>query len=334
MPNTNAGGDAVGTEPVPAAPRVGLTARARLRRPTGVMGRVRWDFVLTIAIMHLLALLALDPTYFSWLGVISLVVGVHVFGQGINLCYHRQLTHRAFRTPVWLERFFAIVAMCCLEGPPGRWVATHRFHHNHSDEQEDPHSPLVDFLWGHVGWLVLRNRTTQNVNMYHRYARDILSDDFYRRHEKGFGWLIYFVGYAAALFTLGLTVGWAWQGQAAAGLRLGASLVVWGVIVRTVVVWHFTWSVNSLTHLFGYRNYETGENSRNNWLVALLTVGEGWHNNHHADPAAASVQRRWWEIDITYYQIKLLELLGLAWDVVPPRHVRAARSAARRATAA
>lgn len=319
--------------PVPQPPRVVLAARARLSKPAGTLRRVRWDFVATILIFHLLALLALDPTYFSWPGVASLVIGVHVFGQGINLCYHRQLTHRSFRTPVWLERFFAMVAMCCLEGPPGRWVATHRYHHNHSDEQEDPHSPLVDFIWGHVGWLVLRNRDTQNANMFQKFARDILADDFYRRHERGFGWVIYFVAYAAALCLLGVGIGWAWDGHFAAGVRLGASLVVWGVALRTVVVWHFTWSVNSLTHLFGYRNYETGENSRNNWLVAILTVGEGWHNNHHADPASASVQRRWWEIDITYYQIKLLERLGLAWDVVPPRHVRASKSAARRAAA-
>jgi len=107
-------------------------------------------------------------------------------------------------------------------------------------------------------------------------------------------------------------------------VQFGASLLVWGVIVRTVVVWHITWSVNSITHLFGYRNYETGENSRNNWLVALLTVGEGWHNNHHEDPASASVQHRWWEIDITYYEIKLLEKLGLAWNVIPPKFKRRA----------
>jgi len=106
-------------------------------------------------------------------------------------------------------------------------------------------------------------------------------------------------------------------------VRLGASVVVWGVFLRIVLVWHITWSVNSLSHLFGYRTYETGEGSRNNWLVALLAVGEGWHNNHHADPTAASVQHRWWEIDISYYEIKLLEALGLASNIVRPRHLRA-----------
>ena len=115
------------------------------------------------------------------------------------------------------------------------------------------------------------------------------------------------------------------------GLQFGTSLLVWGALVRTVVVWHITWSVNSLSHLFGYKNHDTDDHSTNNWLVALLTVGEGWHNNHHHDPASASNQHRWWEFDITYYEIKLLEKLGLASKVIPPRHIRRKRSEARRA---
>jgi fatty-acid desaturase len=136
------------------------------------------------------------------------------------------------------------------------------------------------------------------------------------------GWI--YLAHAALFFLAGFGFGWYADGLAA-GVQLGLSLLVWGVILRTVIVWHITWSVNSITHLFGYRNYATNENSRNNWLVALLTVGEGWHNNHHEDPASASVQHRWWEIDITYYEIKLLEKLGLAWDVIPPRHHRRTR---------
>jgi stearoyl-CoA desaturase (delta-9 desaturase) len=130
-------------------------------------------------------------------------------------------------------------------------------------------------------------------------------------------------------FLVGLGIGWL-TGGAGEGLRFGLSLLVWGVILRTVVVWHITWSVNSLTHLFGYSTYETGDHSRNNWFVALITVGEGWHNNHHHDPASGSNQHRWWELDVTYYELKLLEKLGLARDVVLPRHRRqAAREAAR-----
>jgi stearoyl-CoA desaturase (delta-9 desaturase) len=115
----------------------------------------------------------------------------------------------------------------------------------------------------------------------------------------------------------------------AESVRLGASWILWGGLIRTVIVWHMTWCVNSLSHMFGYRNYENGENSRNNWFVSLIAAGEGWHNNHHHDPCRASVQHRWWEIDITYYAILLLSAMGLAWNIVLPRHVRQARRATR-----
>jgi sn-1 stearoyl-lipid 9-desaturase len=121
-------------------------------------------------------------------------------------------------------------------------------------------------------------------------------------------------------FLLGAAVGVVTTGSLLGGLHMGLSLLVWGVLLRTVVVWHITFSVNSLAHVAGYRNYSTGDDSRNNWLVALLTVGEGWHNNHHQDPSSASNQHRWWEVDVSYYQIKMLERLGLAWNVKPPHH--------------
>jgi stearoyl-CoA desaturase (delta-9 desaturase) len=158
--------------------------------------------------------------------------------------------------------------------------------------------------------------------VYERYARDLLADPYYLWLEKRprRSAAIY-LAHAAIVGALGLAVGWAvWGGPAAR--QFGASLLVWGVILRTVVVWHITWSVNSLTHLFGYRRYATGENSRNNWFVGLIAMGEGWHNNHHWDPASASVQHRWWELDLTYYSIRGLEALGLARKVIRPRHQR------------
>jgi stearoyl-CoA desaturase (delta-9 desaturase) len=126
--------------------------------------------------------------------------------------------------------------------------------------------------------------------------------------------------YLAAGFGIGRWYGGNWQ----SGVQLGLSWLIWGVYLRTVVVWHITWSVNSLTHVFGYRTYPTSDNSRNNWLVALTAAGEGWHNNHHHDPASASTQHRWWEFDLTYYVIRALECLGLAHEVIRPRHVRQA----------
>jgi stearoyl-CoA desaturase (delta-9 desaturase) len=162
--------------------------------------------------------------------------------------------------------------------------------------------------------------------MYRRYARDVLEDPFYMALEKRPIWI--WLAHAAIFFVAGLVIGWSGTDRWA-GVQFGLSLLVWGVFVRTVLVWHITWSVNSLTHLFGYSNYDTSDHSRNNWFVAILTVGEGWHNNHHHDPASASNHHRWWELDITYLQIRLLERMGLAHDVIRPRHVRHAARAAR-----
>lgn len=298
----------------------------RLPLPDSVApGDINWPYTISIALVHALALAAFVPWLFSWTGVIVMILGVHVFGQGINMCYHRQLTHRSFRTPRWVEHFLVLLALCCLQDSPGKWVATHRYHHLNSDERPDPHSPLVTFLWAHVGWLLVRNRHTNHIATYRRYASDILRDDWYMKLEKSYQWVWIYAGHALLFFAVAFGAGWLIWGTAATALQFGLSVLVWGVLVRTVVVWHITWSVNSLSHLFGYANYETGENSKNNWLVALLTVGEGWHNNHHHDPAAASVQHRWWEIDVTYYEIKLLEWLGLAERVVPLKQVRQAR---------
>lgn len=296
-----------------------------------VPGRLVWSYAITIAAFHALALLALAPWLFTWAGLIAMVAGVFVFGQGINLCYHRLLTHRSFTTPRWFEHALVVVALCCLQDTPAKWVAIHRYHHNHSDHQEDPHSPLVNFLWAHVGWLIIRNPGAHNIDVYGKYAKDILSDRFYFRMEKTMLAVWIYLAHAAALTALGGCIGWVVGGDGASAARFAASMLVWGVIVRTVVVWHITWSVNSLTHLFGYQRYETGENSRNNWLVALLAVGEGWHNNHHHDPASATNQHRWWEFDATYCVIRALELVGLARDVTRPRHVRHAERAARSA---
>jgi len=235
------------------------------------------------------------PWLFSWTGLGLFVGGIFCFGQGINFCYHRLLTHRALVVPLWLERFWVVMALCCLEDTPCKWVTTHRHHHKNSDHQEDPHSPLVTFFWGHFQWLTLHNTGTRTREAYHRYAKDILSDRFYMAMEKNL--LIAPAIYLAhgALFLIGgMIAGWLTTETWVGAWQLGLSMVVWGVILRTVIVWHITWSVNSLSHVFGYQRYETGENSRNNWLVGLLAVGEWWHNNHHHDPASASNQHRWW----------------------------------------
>lgn len=304
----------------PATHAPGIVGGVGLDRPATVTnGRVVWSYVVGVGAYHTLALLALLPWFFSWTGVAAAILGLYVFGTlGINLCFHRLLTHRSFECPAWLEHTFAVLGVCCMQDSPARWVIAHRIHHQHSDEQPDPHSPLVNFLWGHMGWLFFENHATTSVGACDRYARDILRDPFYRRFERNMFWLWVNVAQAGLFYLAGFAIGSLWTHTLAGGAQLGASLLVWGVFVRTVAVWHITWSVNSLTHIWGYRTYETGENSRNNWFVALISNGEGWHNNHHADQRSAAHGHEWWEVDITYLTIRLLMLVGLARNCIGP----------------
>jgi fatty-acid desaturase len=304
----------------------------RLPLPAGVKPyRVAKGHVMVIVVVHLLALLGLVPWFFSWSGVVACFAGLYFFGVlGINVCYHRLLTHRGFTCPKWFEYFLAVLGCCNVQDSPLRWVAAHRQHHQHADEERDPHSPLVNFLWGHMGWLLVKNGDLWRRGNSERFARDLLRDPFYVTLDRYqyvpilATWFLFFAGGLAAELIRG--------GTLADALQFGASLLVWGVFVRIVLVWHVTWSVNSLTHMWGYRLYNTNDDSRNNVLVGLAAFGEGWHNNHHADPSAAKHGHKWWEIDLTYVTIAVLAKLGLARNVVMPNPrilaLRAARPVA------
>jgi stearoyl-CoA desaturase (delta-9 desaturase) len=304
----------------PAARRIDTPAARRSLPPPTTLGpgRVIWPYVLAFALYHGLALLALVPWLFSWTGLAAALLGLYVFGTlGVNLCYHRLLTHRSFACPKWLEHGLSILGVCCLQDTPVRWVAVHRMHHQHSDEPTDPHSPLVTFFWGHMGWLLTPNRELARLSLYEHYAKDLLRDPFYKNLERDVLWVWINVMQWVVFFAAGFGLGWLLTGELAGGVRQGLSLLVWGVFLRTVLVWHITWSVNSVTHRWGYQNYKTGENSRNNVLIGLVSNGEGWHNNHHAQPRAAAHGHRWWEFDVTYITIWLLAKAGLARDIVP-----------------
>jgi stearoyl-CoA desaturase (delta-9 desaturase) len=267
---------------------------------------------------HLLLPLALLPYCFTWWGIPVVLLGNVVFGSiGINLAYHRLLTHRSLEVPKWLEKVFVVCGVCSLEGPPVKWVAVHRMHHQTSDEPEDPHSPLGDFYWGHMGWIYTADPRFQTPSTYERYVPDLLTDRFMKWLHKRNRWAKIYVAHVAAIILAGFLLGLAVYGTFAGAVQVMVMAFVWGFIVRTVYVWHITWFVNSAAHRWGYQNYDTGDRSRNNWWVALLTNGEGWHNNHHAAPRAASHGHRWWEVDLTYTFIRFLEVVGLAKQVVP-----------------
>lgn len=283
---------------------------------------IRWDYLIFFVLLHVVAVLAFLPVFFSAAGVVVFVLGVVVAGQlAIPIGYHRLLTHRSFRCPKWLERGIVTLAMCSAQETPAQWVAWHRKHHAHSDQHEDPHTPRAGFFWAHMQWLLHQNRTPlATYTLYDKYAKDILADPYYRWIERlpspaG----LFFLAHSLVFIVVATIGSVLVYGNNAAAYTTATSLFLWGVVVRTVWVWHITWSVNSLSHVFGYRNYETKDDSRNNWFVTLLTAGEGWHNNHHADPASASVQHRWWEIDLNYYVICLLGSLGLATHIIRPR---------------
>ena len=282
--------------------------------------RVNRPVLLSIAGFHLLALLAAVPWLFSWSGLAWAVAGLYLFGTlGINVGYHRLLTHRGFTCPRWLEHTLSVLGACCSQGTPMNWVAIHRMHHQHSDDSGDPHSPRASFFWSHMGWFLIYDPAIHNFTTYDRYARDLFQDRFYKWLERPRAWRAVQRVQWAAFLGVGALVGALSTWNPWGALQLGLSWLVWGVLVRTVAVWHITWSVNSVTHLWGYRNFDTRDDSRNNWLVGLISNGEGWHNNHHAEPRCAAHGQRWWELDVSFLTIRALELVGLASDVIKPR---------------
>lgn len=296
--------------------------RRKLPRPPLVdaKSKILWPYIFSVAGFHALIPLALLDPIFSWWGLLWLPVGNYLFCSiGIGAGFHRLHTHRSYKCPLWFERFLAILGCCNLQDSPARWVLVHRIHHQHSDHESDPHTPMCTWFWGHVGWLFIENRELSSSATYDKYVRDLLRDPFYFRLERGLMWLWVYVAHAALFTVAGFLLGYVWRGTLAGAAIMSAQWLLWGVVYRTIYTWHVTWAVNSFTHMIGYRNYATRENSRNHWLFALLTNGEGWHNNHHADPrSVAHGFHRWWELDVTYLTIRLWQKLGLAWDLVTP----------------
>lgn len=291
-----------------------------LHPPKGVH---RWNFCWPVAItllgIHILALAATFSWLFSWSGLILCAAGLYIFGTlGINVGYHRLLTHRSFACSRLLERALTIIGFCNLQGSSVRWVAAHRMHHQYSDSRPDPHTPLVDFIWGHVGWLLVTNPGFDTVAAIGQYAADLCRDSFHLRLHQNFAWMWIWLAHVVIIYTAGMAIGWGLGGNVMASVQLGLSWIVWAVLVRTILVWHITWAINSVTHLWGYRNFNTPDNSRNNWLLGYVGMGEGWHNNHHSDRRCAAHGLRWWELDVTYVTIRLLEFLKLASHVMRP----------------
>jgi fatty-acid desaturase len=281
-----------------------LPDKKDLRRgPLHEEGKINWVTVFFMGLFHAGAIAAFF--FFSWT---NLIVAVALYflaiNVGVGMAYHRLLTHRGYVTPKWLEYLITACGTLALEGGPIFWVATHRVHHQHSDHKGDPHSPQDGTWWAHVGWILTGKALHSETAVLDRYAPDLARDRVHVWLSK-YHWIPLTTS-GAVLFAAGALFG---------GWHAGLGLLFWGVFLRTTLGLHATWLVNSATHMWGRRRFETRDDSHNNWWVALLTGGEGWHNNHHAHPVSARHGLTWYEFDINYYCIWMLEKIGLAKKV-------------------
>jgi stearoyl-CoA desaturase (delta-9 desaturase) len=272
-----------------------LESLESLEKRQAANGEINWVTAVFMGLFHLGALAALF--FFTWKALFVAMFLWWVSGSlGIGMAYHRLLTHRGYKTPKWVEYFLTVCATLALEGGPIFWVATHRIHHQYSDQDGDPHSPIDGKWWAHMGWILMGKSMHHDTTTLARYVPDLAKDKFHVWITKYH--YVPMIVLGAVLLAIG-----------------GLPFLMWGIFMRTVVGLHATWLVNSATHSWGTRRFTTRDLSTNSWWVALLTFGEGWHNNHHAHPTAAQHGFRWYEIDVNWYGIWALKTLGLAWDV-------------------
>lgn len=267
--------------------------------------RIDWLRAVPFILLHVACLSVFwTGVSFSALTAAAVLYAVRMFA--LTGFYHRYFSHRAFRTSRGVQFVFAVIAAACAQRGPLWWAAHHRNHHRHADTARDPHSPrFAGFLHSHMGWFLTRRAFRTD------WAR--IPD---LREYPELRWLDRYdvaapLALAAALYALGALLE-----TAAPSLHTnGAQMLAWGFAVSTVVLFHATVTINSLAHRFGRRRFDTADDSRNNGWLALITFGEGWHNNHHFYPGAARQGWRWWEIDITWYGLRALAALGLIWDL-------------------
>jgi fatty-acid desaturase len=248
-----------------------------------------------LTLLHLGAIAALFV--FSWRNfAIAALLHWVATGLGISMGYHRLHTHRSYKVPLAFEYFLAVCGSLALEGGPIFWTATHRLHHQKSDQPGDPHSPRDGALWSHIGWIIFGEPNNAENKMVSKYAPDLAKDRFYM-------WLNRYHWVPLTVLTL-LMLAWG-----------GIPLVLWAIAFRLVFGLHSTWLVNSATHIWGARRFATHDDSRNTWWVALIAFGEGWHNNHHAHPSSARHGLAWYEFDPSWIQIRILKFLGVAKSI-------------------
>src|ERR1700722_20090315 len=282
----------------PAVARATFAVMSTLGHDKTFSQPINWTTSFFMLAFHIGAIVALF--FFTWKAMILATFLWWVAGSlGIGMGYHRLLTHRGYKTPKWVEYFLTICGTTALEGGPLAWVGTHRVHHQNTDKEGDPHSPRDGGLWAHIRWIVTGKGMHNSVGELLPYVPELRKDKFHVWISK-----------------------WHWTPLAIVGLAVfaigGWSAVLWGIFLRTVIGLHSTWLVNSATHMWGSRRFRTGDTSTNSFWVAMLTFGEGWHNNHHASPQSARHGLAWYEFDLNWYGILVLRSMGLASDIKYP----------------
>lgn len=272
-----------------------------------VPDRIEWTRILPFIAMHLTCL-AIIWVGWSWVAVGVALTAYFVRMFAITGFYHRYFSHRSFKTSRAGQFIFGLLGASAVQRGPVWWAAHHRHHHAYSDRPEDAHSPVQHgFLRSHMGWFL----TARGFRPDLRRVRDLLQFPELRWLDR-FDILVP-IALAVFMFALGVLL----ENVAPQLGTSGAQMLIWGFFISTVACYHGTYTINSLSHVFGRQRYRTGDASRNNWFLALITLGEGWHNNHHHFPSSTRQGFYWWEIDLTYYGLKVMAWLGIIWDLKP-----------------
>ena len=300
-------------QPIPKRPSGNISPvndGSSTKHPQQAEAKPSWNYFWHFIILHLGCIFVFQVG-FSWIALFSCFFLYALRMFAITGFYHRYFSHRAFKTSRLFQFVMAVIGNASIQKGPLWWAAHHRDHHRYSDKPKDLHSPVQKGFWySHIGWITVENNLKtrfENVSDLRKYPELIFLDRF--------DWVIPLV-YAALLYLI-----WAYlQNAFPQSQTSGPQLLIWGGFLSSVLLFHATCTINSLSHVFGSQRYQTGDSSRNNFLLSLITMGEGWHNNHHHYPGSVRQGFFWWEIDITFYILKLLECLGLVWDLHPVPH--------------
>jgi stearoyl-CoA desaturase (delta-9 desaturase) len=278
---------------------------ARTQNKTSADNQIEFIRILPFILIHLACLGVIWVEISTTAVIVALALyGIRMFA--ITGFYHRYFAHKAFKTSRFTQFVFAFLGATAAQRGPLWWASHHRHHHAYSDKAQDSHSPLQHgFLWSHLGWFLANKNFSTNTER----VKELIQFPELRFLDRFDGFAPILLG--VALYCLGT-----WLGSEFPNLNTsGEQLLVWGFAVSTVAVYHMTFTVNSLAHVWGKRRYATSDDSRNNFWIALFTLGEGWHNNHHHYPGSARQGFYWWEIDLTYYGLKVLAAFGLIWQL-------------------